>query len=291
MFPSAHGFVLAARAGSASLGAVDEKSGRPSAPPDRGNDTASFLRDCAFAHRAGHGAMGARLSGRAAPACNQCGARRNSRALAGTVDGTLLAPLDKSMLPEDPSGSDGHAVVLRIGNAQLAGALVVPSRPLGVVLFVDVSGSTSCSPSHLFLARALGEAGLAALVLNLLTRSEAAADARTAWLRNDVALLAGRIGAALRWLAARPETADLPVGLFASDVAAQAALAAAASEPALAAVVCCTDGAAHGGMENVRPPTVLIGGAARGDLQAVATEAARWFSERLVGQWAAATAP
>lgn len=195
------------------------------------------------------------------------------------------------MLPEDPSGSDGHAVVLRIGNTQLAGALLVPSRPLGVVLFVDVSGSTSCSPSHLFLARALGEAGIAALVLNLLTRSEAAADARTAWLRNDVALLAGRIGAALRWLAARSETADLPVGLFAGDVAAQAALAAAGNEPALAAVVCCTDEEAQAGMENVGPPTMLIGGAERGDLEAVAAQAARWFNERLARQWVAATAP
>lgn len=192
------------------------------------------------------------------------------------------------MLPENPSGSDGHAVVLRIGNAQLPGALLVPSRPLGVVLFVDVSGSTSCSPAHLFLARALEEAGIAALVLNLLTRSEAAADARTAWLRNDASLLAGRIGAALRWLAARPETADLPVGLFASEVAARASLEAAAGEPALAAVVCCSGDGAQA-IEDARPPTMLI--ADRENLEAVAAQAARWFNERLAGQWVAGTAP
>lgn len=197
------------------------------------------------------------------------------------------------MLPEDPSGSDGHAVVLRIGSAQLAGALLVPSRPLGVVLFADVSGSTSCSPSHLFLARALEEAGLAALVLNLLTRSEAAADARTAWLRSDVPLLAGRIGAALRWLAARPETGDLPVGLFASDVAAAAALAAASEEPALAAVICCTGDVlpAPTGLDGIRAPTLLIPGTERDDLQRLAVRAARWFNERLSGQWVAATSP
>lgn len=195
------------------------------------------------------------------------------------------------MLPGDPSGSDGHSVVLRIGNAQLAGALLVPSRPLGVVLFVDVSSSTSCSPSHLFIGRALEEAGLAALVLNLLTRSEAAADARTAWLRNDVPLLAGRIGAALRWLAARSETADLRVGLFASDLAARASLAAAAQEPALAAVLCCADDGAQAGIEKAGPATMLIAGAERDDLQAVAARAARWFNERLAGQRVAATAP
>lgn len=228
------------------------------------------------------------------------------------------------MLPEDASGSDGHAVDLRVGNAQLAGALLVPSRPLGVVLFVDVSGSTSCSPSHLFLARALEETGLAALVLNLLTRSEAAADARTGWLRGDVSLLAGRIGAALRWLAARPDTSDLPVGLFASDVAAPAALAAASDEPALAAVLCCAGPslAAQVGLERVRAPTMLVAGAGEpgqkaagqvlaklqcekeltlaqdgahhgrgGGLEAVASVAARWFNQRLAGQWVAATAP
>ncbi|HET9753648.1 MAG TPA: alpha/beta hydrolase [Myxococcales bacterium] len=228
------------------------------------------------------------------------------------------------MRPEDASGSDGHAVDLRVGSAQLAGALLLPSRPLGVVLFVDVSGSTSCSPSHLFLARALEEAGLASLVLNLLTRSEAAADARTGWLRGDVPLLAGRIGAALRWLAARAETSDLPVGLFASDVAAPAALAAASEEPALAAVVCCAGPAlaAQPGLERVRAPTLLVAraeqpvqaaagqvlaqlhcekelalaqdgapGGADGGLRTVASAAARWFNQRLARQWLGANAP
>ncbi len=210
-------------------------------------------------------------------------------------------------------------VVVRAGNARLEGDLILPSRPLGVVLIADVSGSTRTSPANLFVARALGQRQLASLALNLLSAGEAAADARTGWLRNDAVLLAARIVAARRWLATAPEVRDVPVGLFAVPAAACAALAAAGEEPGFGAIVICPgcrNPLAEAAPASVRAPTLLLSGmdeselraadrvlaalecqrqlavvpgldsfAQPGALEAAASLAAVWFERHLAGQW------
>ena len=164
-----------------------------------------------------------------------------------------------------------------------------PTRPLGIVLFADVSGSTSCSPSSLFVARVLESVAFASLIINLLAPSEAAVDAHTGWLRSDPALLASRIIAAQRWLGGRPETQDLPLGLFAAGPASAAALLAARDEPAFRAIVCWPHGGRSAGSEGVRAPTLLIAGSE--SLEAVAELARRWFERHLMREWLPAHAP
>src|SRR5688500_8002480 len=80
--------------------------------------------------------------------------------------------------------------------ATLEGNLTVPSRAQGIVLFVHGSGSSRHSSRNRFVAQTLNDAGLATLLFDLLTRGEEAVDMRTAQLRFDIGLLAGRLGAA-----------------------------------------------------------------------------------------------
>jgi len=154
-------------------------------------------------------------------------------------------------------------VRLRAGPAELVGDLVVPAGAAGVVLFAHGSGSSRHSPRNRLVAGALHRAGLATLLLDLLTAAEEERDRVTAELRFDVAMLAGRLVAATDLLVAEPATAGLPVGAFGASTGAGAALVAAAERPeALAAVV------SRGGrpdlagdrLGQVRAPTLLVVG-------------------------------
>lgn len=232
--------------------------------------------------------------------------------------------LDRSPMAARISGANLESVVIAAGNARLSGMLLSPSRPLGVVLVADVSGSTFFSPWNLLIAHALESAAFASLLVNLLSASEAAVDAHTGWLRKDPELLAGRITAARRWLGARPDTQDLPLGLFGAGPASSAALIAAADTLAFGAIVCCPDEIrpAAEGLEGVLAPTLLITGmeerqlraadrilaalqcprelavvpgASRrfeepGALDAIAELSRRWFERHLARGWIAAQA-
>lgn len=113
----------------------------------------------------------------------------------------------------------------------LDGDLAVPPGARGVVLFAHGSGSSRLSPRNRAVAEGLRRAGFATLLMDLLTRAEEQEDTATAALRFDIALLAGRLADAVDWLGRRPDTADLPVGLFGASTGAAAALTAAAGRP------------------------------------------------------------
>jgi len=100
-----------------------------------------------------------------------------------------------------------------------------------VVLFAHGSGSGRHSPRNRFVARKLRDAGLATLLVDLLTAAEERADARTGHIRFDIPLLADRLCGAVEWLAAHPPTRGLRVGLFGASTGGGAALVAAAREP------------------------------------------------------------
>src|SRR4051795_9378009 len=85
--------------------------------------------------------------------------------------------------------------------AQLAGTLTLPAAPLGIVVFAHGSGSGRFSPRNRAVAGALVDAGLATLLMDLLTAGEEAVDLRTRHLRFDVALLGRRVIATIDWLA------------------------------------------------------------------------------------------
>src|SRR5262245_17220159 len=100
------------------------------------------------------------------------------------------------------------------GQVTLEGALGTPKEARGMVLFAHGSGSGRHSPRNRFVAQTLQEAGLATLLVDLLTAEEEAVDAFTLRLRFDIGLLADRLVGVTNWLAQDSRTADLAVGFF-----------------------------------------------------------------------------
>ncbi len=159
--------------------------------------------------------------------------------------------------------SSAQSVLVNAGRVTLAGDLVVPGGAQGVVLFAHGSGSSRFSPRNRFVAGVLQDAGLATLLIDLLTPEEEQVDMRTAQLRFDIGLLAERLVGAIDWLLDNPATRQLRIGLFGASTGAGAALVAAAERPeAVAAVV------SRGGrpdlagihLQRVKAPTLLIVG-------------------------------
>jgi len=171
-------------------------------------------------------------------------------------------------LPLGAAESGGESVSetgvrLLVGTVELAGDLTLPPGASGVVLFAHGSGSGRHSPRNRYVASALQQAGLATLLLDLLTEEEEAVDRDRAELRFDIALLAGRLEAAMDWLAGDPRTAMLPIGLFGASTGAAAALVAAADRPERVAAVVSRGGRpdlAGPSLGLVRAPTLLVVG-------------------------------
>ena len=143
--------------------------------------------------------------------------------------------------------------------ASLQGALEIPPRANGVVVFAHGSGSSRMSPRNRFVARELQRKGIATLLLDLLTQGEDASFES----RFDIDLLTRRVSRAVRWLRSNTDARRLPVGLFGASTGAAAALRAAAADPEIASVV------SRGGrpdlagalyLARVRAPTLLIVG-------------------------------
>lgn len=116
----------------------------------------------------------------------------------------------------------------------LAGSLGVPADARGLVIFAHGSGSGRFSPRNNYVAERLRHAGLATLLLDLLTPEEEA-DRRNVF---DIPLLASRLSAAAKWAEAIRPTRDLPLGFFGASTGAGAALLAASTAgPRLRAIV------------------------------------------------------
>lgn len=200
---------------------------------------------------------------------------------------------------------------------ELPAELALPADTVGAVVFAHGSGSSRHSPRNLQVAAALNRARLATLLLDLLSTDEA-----REW-RNvfDVALLARRLTAAVRWLQGG-EAGGLPIGLFGASTGAAAALCAAAELGEKVRAVVSRGGRpdlAEARLAQVRAPTLLIvGGEDRevlqlnraalallrseselvvvpgashlfeepGALAQVAEHAARWFVRHLAGDGA-----
>src|SRR4051794_33233036 len=160
-----------------------------------------------------------------------------------------------------------HAVEEQIrivaGPVTLEGDLGVPERARGVVLFAHGSGSGRHSPRNRFVARQLGAAGLATLLLDLLTEEEEEAERYTRHLRFDIGLLADRLVGATDWLTEDPRTVGLSVGYFGASTGGGAALVAAARRPDRVGAVVSRGGRpdlAGDAPPAVRAPTFLIVG-------------------------------
>lgn len=149
------------------------------------------------------------------------------------------------------------------GSVVLEGNLSIPANAIGVVLFAHGSGSSRHSPRNRYVAETLQAAGLATLLIDLLSAEEEVIDSRTRELRFDIGLLRDRLIGAIDWLKQNPDTRDLKIGCFGASTGAAGALMAAAERPdAIDAVV------SRGGrpdlanpvLDRVQAPTLLIVG-------------------------------
>jgi dienelactone hydrolase len=159
--------------------------------------------------------------------------------------------------------SESELVTIPAGSVSLAGDLVIPPRASGVVLFAHGSGSGRHSPRNQFVAEELQTAGLATLLIDLLTADEEAAERHTGHLRFDIGLLAERLIAATRWLEQQPTTRSLGLGYFGASTGGGAALVAAAAAPTGIHAVVSRGGRpdlAGEALPGVRAPTLLIVG-------------------------------
>lgn len=165
--------------------------------------------------------------------------------------------------PRSTGRDDERLVHVPAGGVILEGNLGVPPNARGVVLFAHGSGSSRHSSRNRFVARGLREAGLATLLVDLLTSEEEAVDLHTRHLRFDIPLLAERLAGAIVWLAGESETRDLPVGIFGASTGGGAALVAAAERPDTVGAVVSRGGRpdlAGDALPHVRAPTLLIVG-------------------------------
>ena len=154
-------------------------------------------------------------------------------------------------------------VQIPCGRVELSADLDVPNPAVAVVAFAHGTGSGRHSPRNRQVADKLREAGLATLLLDLLTEKEERVDIRTGELRFDIPLLAGRLTSAVKWLTAHPDTSGRPIGCFGASTGAAAALVAAAREPGLVRAVVSRGGRpdlAGEELARVRAPTLLIVG-------------------------------
>ncbi len=159
--------------------------------------------------------------------------------------------------------TEAPVVQVTIGPVSLEGNLDIPEGSKGIVLFAHGSGSSRHSPRTQYVARVLREAGIATLLIDLLTEEEEAVDLRTQHLRFDINLLATRLVGATDWLEQNPKTRGLRIGYFGASTGAGAALVAASVRPHLIGAVVSRGGRpdlAGPALVRVQAPTLLMVG-------------------------------
>jgi putative phosphoribosyl transferase len=156
-----------------------------------------------------------------------------------------------------------HTVQIPSGNVSLTGNLTVPEKLRGAILFAHGSGSSRHSPRNQYVAGVLQNAGLATLLLDLLTQDEESFDRETAVLRFDIDLLSRRLLDATSWLRQQSRMGGVKLGYFGASTGAAAALVAASQAAEDIGAIVSRGGRpdlAGPALANVRPPTLLIVG-------------------------------
>ena len=136
--------------------------------------------------------------------------------------------------PEPRPPRDGvrqRSVQILLGRADLVGDLAVPEHATGLVLFAHGSGSSRLSPRNRYVADILNGAGLATLLVDLLTTQEEQIDLRTREFRFNIDLLAERLIGLTEWQRVHPDLSALSLGYFGASTGSAAALIAAAAHP------------------------------------------------------------
>lgn len=159
--------------------------------------------------------------------------------------------------------TETRTLAIHDGDATVHGDLTVPDAASGLVLFAHGSGSSRFSPRNRKVADGLVDAGLATLLMDLLSEEEDRVDRLHRRHRFDIALLARRLDAAMEKSALDEAVAHLPLGLFGASTGAAATLVAAADRPGRVRALVSRGGRpdlAGAALDRVRCPTLLIVG-------------------------------
>lgn len=152
---------------------------------------------------------------------------------------------------------------LNIADATLLADLTLPENAKGIIIFAHGSGSGRLSPRNRSVAHQLHEAGMATLLLDLLSVQEQDFDNVTGRLRFDIGMLSDRLVGASDWAIQDDRTSRLGIGLYGASTGAAAALVAAAQRPAFVQAVVSRGGrpdlAGHH-LPQVQAPVLLIVG-------------------------------
>jgi putative phosphoribosyl transferase len=161
---------------------------------------------------------------------------------------------------DEVNSMDAQDLRIPAESSWLEGELAIPDPACGLVLFAHGSGSSRKSPRNQFVAGILREAGLATLLMDLLTAEEEELDFERGHLRFDIRFLAGRLWAATLWIRRHPRAGGLPMGYFGASIG---AVVSRGGRPDLAA----------GALARVQAPTLLVVGSRDGDVLALNREA------------------
>jgi len=158
---------------------------------------------------------------------------------------------------------NSRLIYIPVGRAEIQGDLHIPEKSTSIVVFAHGSGSSRQSPRNKYVADVLNDAGIATLLIDLLTTDEELIDFQTARLRFDIDLLADRLTTVTHWLRGQSATDKLHLGYFGASTGAAAALVAAGREPQLVEAIVSRGGRpdlAGSWLKKVQAPTLLIVG-------------------------------
>lgn len=160
-----------------------------------------------------------------------------------------------------------RSIEVPVGRVRLHGDLAVPAHPFGSVIFAQAGATAGHSSRMRHVAAELNRAGVATVLVGLLTRDEEFDRAAV----SDVNLLGDRLTAVTRWTRDEGNHRTLPVGCFGSGHGAAAALRSAADPRSDFCAVVSLSGRLDlvvPWLGRVRPPTLLV--VADGDEHGVA---------------------
>jgi putative phosphoribosyl transferase len=175
------------------------------------------------------------------------------------------------MMSEDKQLQYHHDIV-RISHADeqqniIEGDLTIPNSTIdakGIVIFAHGSGSSRHSPRNQYVAQVLNKAGIATLLIDLLTKEEEKIDDVTREHRFNISLLARRLLVSTDWVVQYPKIRNLNIGYFGASTGAAAALVAASERPNVISAVVSRGGrpdlAGQQVLNRIQAPTLLIVG-------------------------------
>ena len=147
-----------------------------------------------------------------------------------------------------------------VGRFDLQGLLGVPEGACGLVIFAHGSGSGRLSPRNAHVAAGLRAAGIATLLIDLLTPDEELDRANVF----NIPLLADRLASATDWAERAARTASLAIGYFGASTGGGAALCAPPRAHGRVRAVVSRGGrpdlAGSDALARVRAPTLLLVG-------------------------------